>query len=447
MDQIYANAFLTIIAAAGEDDQTGLPGVSIQRQPQQEVNIQDTTILELRCWSGLEDLYSSKWASRAWTYQEGYLSPRRLIFTTSQVTFLCNRMCAPESVKRPVKNWVRDNSTSPFLHIIPKFDIGRRIFPAVQLLAQIEEYSKRDLTYESDSLKAFLGVLNYYHRNTAKAKLPVLHLFGGLTVERISEEDDLCVHLHWYHENPVKRRLEFPSWAWTGWSGPLVFNSRFGGAQVRTGHQETGGPDKHIIEISVQDGEYGAIKMVEFASNLLAATRQGRSQPLESCPKQLWISCSVLSACFQEVALSENEKRVPTKVRFEGADIHTSGDEVLRSNGEHVLLQICEGLYIGVKPYLDQRLEKKTRLKGILLAPAGRTYRYSRICRLACLLVRQVDDCLYERVGWIPEHIIYNLYSPKVFLDEMGNVMDHVTVPAEEDWFTISAARKKICLV
>ncbi|KAJ0109926.1 HET-domain-containing protein [Diaporthe amygdali] len=131
MDQIYANASITIIAAADRDTEMGLCGVSMHRQLQERVDIQDTALLELPF--GHENLTSSKWASRAWTYQEGYLSTRRLIFTNTQILFLCNGMYAAESSQQLLKANCYSDHTDEFKHLIPGFTVSRRRFTALRL--------------------------------------------------------------------------------------------------------------------------------------------------------------------------------------------------------------------------------------------------------------------------------------------------------------------------
>src|SRR5690242_1462165 len=95
MSSIYREAQLTIIAAAGSDPTHGLPGV--------ESNLRDCRVghhenIDSICLSALrlpsftshkyvKDVLGSTWASRAWTYQEGMFSRRRLIFTERQVIF------------------------------------------------------------------------------------------------------------------------------------------------------------------------------------------------------------------------------------------------------------------------------------------------------------------------------------------------------------------------
>ncbi|KAK0708477.1 heterokaryon incompatibility protein-domain-containing protein, partial [Lasiosphaeris hirsuta] len=96
MDAVYGNAHLTIIAAAGEDSAYGLPGVGLRpRVTQQLISLGKTTFI--RTFTHLQEtLKASKWATRGWTFQEGVLSTRKLIFTDHQVAFQCNGMHCSE---------------------------------------------------------------------------------------------------------------------------------------------------------------------------------------------------------------------------------------------------------------------------------------------------------------------------------------------------------------
>jgi hypothetical protein len=102
MDTIYANAQLTIIAAAGDDPTFGLPGAGGRsRIPQPLVRVGEHLIASTLPSLSFS-LRETKWASRAWTYQEGLLSKRRLIFTDRQVAFECNSMHCRESAIQPL---------------------------------------------------------------------------------------------------------------------------------------------------------------------------------------------------------------------------------------------------------------------------------------------------------------------------------------------------------
>ncbi|OCL09749.1 hypothetical protein AOQ84DRAFT_290642, partial [Glonium stellatum] len=88
MGVIYQQAAVTLVAAAGSDTSFGLPGISRLRSRQPSVEIGGVTLL-LYSGIGSTDIRDSAWMSRGWTYQEGFLSNRRVYFTESQVYSEC----------------------------------------------------------------------------------------------------------------------------------------------------------------------------------------------------------------------------------------------------------------------------------------------------------------------------------------------------------------------
>lgn len=189
MDTIYRAAPLTIIAAAGSDDESGLSSVSgfVGGQAGCEGTVPP--------WNGIVQLEFSdstreEWensvvSTRAWTYQEGLLSRRHLIFRETGVTLRCNIDCVSESEG---------------------------------IFAHINEYSRRSLTFPSDSLRAFLGVLKAYER----LKPPVMHVWGvPLLLDPTGHIQNPGQGLLW-KGNPtcsLSRIQGLPSWSWAGWRG------------------------------------------------------------------------------------------------------------------------------------------------------------------------------------------------------------------------------------
>jgi len=85
MDRIYGGAEITIVDA-GDHPLGGLPGINgTTRRPQRVVHFRFGSYVEVG--DILRRIKSSPWNSRAWTYQEGLLAPRRLIFSNSQMYF------------------------------------------------------------------------------------------------------------------------------------------------------------------------------------------------------------------------------------------------------------------------------------------------------------------------------------------------------------------------
>jgi len=230
MDAVYQNATLTIIAAAGKDSSHGLPGVgTTPRRLQPRARLGRELFAAARLTYNWEIL-DSVWLTRAWTFQEGILSRRRLIFDDSFVFFECCSMSCSEALDIPMRNF-------EFQHMQrtgepnAKLDT-HRVFPAggvgedeADLWDRIEEYSTRELRYGRDALRAMQGIFRHFKKFPRS-----IYEFEGLPFPSqrcVGNAYELMELLTWYHPNPVKRREEFPSWSWLGWDGkvqrPFVF--------------------------------------------------------------------------------------------------------------------------------------------------------------------------------------------------------------------------------
>lgn len=204
MDAVYERAALTIVAAAGAHSDHGLPGSRrIHRR------LDTFSLVES---GGREDAKGKRgrgayvyikeahtelsklvWSTRGWTYQEGLLSQHRLVFSETQAVFQCQH---------------HDNNKS---------GRGSRIARAGDVFYCIEEYTRRHLTYPTDSLRAFLGVLRAFE----KLHPPAEHHWG---VPFVFGTDghifQLAQGLLWKSQSCSLRRIRgIPSWSWAGWEG------------------------------------------------------------------------------------------------------------------------------------------------------------------------------------------------------------------------------------
>jgi hypothetical protein len=208
MDRIYSGAAVTIVAAAGDDARFGLPGVSRVRQHQQaSIVLGGRRFLAFP--DSTQDVRRSKWSTRAWTYQEGLLSRRRLVFTNSQVYFQCMQTYSWEWLSIP------PNSTGrqvPLYRVFPEGVIGQS---ADDIVDRLREYAPRQLTFDSDALNAFLGIFQLYQARQ------VYHLWGVpfLADNALGNvERNLAMALGWTSDpGEAERRPGFPTWSWVGW--------------------------------------------------------------------------------------------------------------------------------------------------------------------------------------------------------------------------------------
>jgi hypothetical protein len=233
MSDIYMHAELTIIATAG-DAHHGLPGVNgVARSSTRQLHLGDRILQER--YNFETEILASEWAKRAWTYQEGALSRRRLFFTDLGVVFWCKPLYCQEDIRY-------DRSTKYYYSPIP--DAISRAVPIhwagekrATSQSVISHYSNKRMSYETDALKACLGLLK---------ALETTHYWG---VQISTQEHPTCsglpMELLWYSEGSHERNT-FPSWSWTRWSGWVYF-------------RKEGGPTPYSIrniEIQLQDASW-----------------------------------------------------------------------------------------------------------------------------------------------------------------------------------------------
>lgn len=259
MGTIYRQAFLTIIAASGEDANAGLTGIrpgSRQKQRVVEVIPRDESnklgmALVTTCdhppvnIGGLtnteNEVESSYWNSRGWTFQERALSRRCLIFTKDQVSWVCDGAVSCEESRYENPDVLEKLDSAMPLHI--KFrrqpllswktidgPLARATFDQNNFWKRYEvatnTFSKRTLDRQGDIHAAFQGVaeafgrtygetfhwghprscfemsLSWGHSHCHKWKVPYL---------RTENVDD--------GKTSSKEQVVLPSWSWMSWIG------------------------------------------------------------------------------------------------------------------------------------------------------------------------------------------------------------------------------------
>ena len=233
MDMIYDGASVTIVAAAGSDAEFGLPGVGERHR----VGHPSITI-DGRTWvAGSRDMQrpvsDSKWITRGWTYQEAHFSRRLLTFTDEQVLFECSTCRQCESMRFEMDN-APNHSTDVF-----RFR-GGHPRSWLRLSKHIELYTQREMTNQSDALNALRGLFASFSK-----EIEPTQQFWGLPIspEGYSEYSTvdcrawglsgytsqsllyttLAFGLTWHSKSKsrLSRRNGFPSWSWSGWTGPV----------------------------------------------------------------------------------------------------------------------------------------------------------------------------------------------------------------------------------
>jgi hypothetical protein len=224
MDSIYSAARLTIIAAAGEAPDHGLPGINgTTRICQQSLRV-GNHLLNQTLPHPIQSVLKSKWATRGWTFQEGILSHKRLVFTADQVLWDCDGMHCSEVLDLPLDD-MHTKSRARLRAHVPPGSFGTKVSgnDSYDVMRFVSDYYKRELSYPADTLNAIRGILSAFTKGSPK----VYHLSGipifswtptrELNLLPNAMEQSIVRGLFWYHAEPGKRRKEFPSWSWAGW--------------------------------------------------------------------------------------------------------------------------------------------------------------------------------------------------------------------------------------
>jgi hypothetical protein len=288
MDAVYAQATLTIVAAQGTNASSGLPGVRPEARKVPPVFEYSPEVKVLVAATPLPDLLlSCPWSTRGWTYQEGLLSARLLVFTNDAVHFACNSTCWSEDLnnisERASPPWkFATGSQYNFRATLTDLEIEAAQDPGADALSDlwqtvIGELSGRNLSYESDILFAGAGMFALLEE-----------IFGAQSLWGIPESrmEDF---LFWspMHPGTLKRRKDnFPTWSWSGWVGEVSWTGGWT-EKVQTSHEpiewmkiENPGAKPIVLDFSGRGG--GAISGGENRKLLRDVQNEWRFLQFES---------------------------------------------------------------------------------------------------------------------------------------------------------------------
>ncbi|OCL10386.1 HET-domain-containing protein, partial [Glonium stellatum] len=210
MDSIYGGATWCLVAASANGANDHLPRIGCLNLPCE--NAQQAAIVQERELAVIlptltAAFHSSRWNTRAWTYQERVLSKRLLIVSEKQIYFNCFHdytFCEDIEFESSTTKSHGANSEERAGQIygvdgLTNFEVYARA---------VEAYSARNITYHEDALKAFAGIMA--HLETS---------FRGLFLFGLPDKE-LDQALLWYptscshpRQSRDGKRL-FPSWSW-----------------------------------------------------------------------------------------------------------------------------------------------------------------------------------------------------------------------------------------
>jgi hypothetical protein len=302
MARIYTNAMLCIIAATDEPLNSGIRGASVPREwaTQRVTNVAPGLAIGVTQSNIYKILSQTKWATRGWTYQEHMLSRRSLIFTNSEILFHCGTETHREyssSTWREtgVVNWGDSNSdfdrsiiATTYLRYMAFMPENGTLRERKSFLTDYEmcamEYSRRKISYDSDALNAFAGMIGLWSRYTRTEMVyghpqsilleslfwsPVrkwgaaVALRRRLTSESLPSSQIVTEPLFSSIETSV--RPQFPSWSWAAWEGGVEFHTFSVGLSV---------PDSVMLPLGPTT--YSNLESKGLASKFALVIRNGK---------------------------------------------------------------------------------------------------------------------------------------------------------------------------
>lgn len=338
-----------------------------------------------------------------------------------------------------------------FARFVPHATFSGHRASTANLRQQIQEYTRRDLSRSEDSLNAFLGVLDYNSR-TAR---PMVHLWGlPLYQDQASapQPRDILFELFWWHESPSTRRHRFPSWTWVGWAGPVRFRTRNKVRMFPEGLRLP--PPSHAKGTNISVTDNGNQTLYEYADALLKKAKTRDLLPSQLGPRTLLVSCHVLPLRMQGFDLSEdqiNDEYIMTTQHRSSAVISTWRRRPKYPNGGHLaVVQVCSGIYMCIRPWLDQEVSQWNDCFALHFDTTTQNTSQNTSPGLFTrdrnlLVVRRIRDEVYKRIGLIHWHFL-DFDQSIFFIDEEGDFIEEVVLPAEDELFSSIVEKKTICL-
>ncbi|KAF4906124.1 hypothetical protein CGCFRS4_v000440 [Colletotrichum fructicola] len=371
-------------------------------------------------------MFRSKWASRGWTYQECFLSTRRLIFTEHEVFYLCNTMDHAETVNKPLPyyKFTKKAGAADFLELIPGESTLHGDHDDLKELRwdqlkqkQLPNYTKRQLTERSDIIDAARGLLR------ALENSQIRHYYG-IPFRQVDtfNRSRYIFSLAWHHQEIAERNLSFPSWSWAGWVGGIQMSE-----------PDFCSSDDQEIEIEKEDGSTMPLQ------DWFCGQGQGPASEIRNAPRVLGISAMTVWVNFARRNWTGLNEKSGVQSQIVGMTF---------ANGDHAVLPFREGLTAWCYAYMDDdNVPLGAGLLGLVLQTRQQK-------RYSILLLRKRGDH-HERVGLVRVHgwnwtraattgSSRNSDPAIIYTDSEGTPIDKVAISGEKPLWLQEAVKRTI---
>ncbi|QPC77970.1 hypothetical protein HYE68_008722 [Fusarium pseudograminearum] len=285
MSSVYSNAHLTIAATSSSSPDEGLhwpfQGAETVEIHGEVTSIRFETHLSI-------DKSSEPLNTRGWTLQEAVLPSRLICFGKEQWLWKCPSRYATEDGLIDGPRYI-DNGLPQWPALVHQGPGGDGRNYLRHWYHVIINYSKRDLTYQTDKSNAIAGLVEMFKKQTAYTYL------AGLW------QEDLAVGLLWEAttKGVIRDDQHVPSWSWLSVKGPIK-------------GMEYGSTATPMIELIKVNTSLPSSISLTVKGRILRATLGNRSVTQES---RLYIiaepnSIDVLGEAFLDTPLADSVKMV-----------------------------------------------------------------------------------------------------------------------------------------
>lgn len=285
MGSVYSNAHLTIAATSSSSPDEGLHWPF---QGAETVDIHgEVTSIRFETHLSIDES-SEPLNTRGWTLQEAVLPSRLICFGKEQWLWKCPSRYATEDGLIDGPRYI-DNGLPQWPALVHKGPGGDGRNYLRHWYHVIINYSKRDLTYQTDKSNAIAGLVEMFKKQTAYTYL------AGLW------QEDLAVGLLWEAttKGVIRDDQDVPSWSWLSVKGPIK-------------GMEYGSTATSMIELIKVDTSLPSSISLTVKGRILRATLGNRSVTQESRHYILAEpnSIDVLGEAFLDTPLADDVKMV-----------------------------------------------------------------------------------------------------------------------------------------
>ncbi|KAH4814367.1 hypothetical protein HBH61_068890 [Parastagonospora nodorum] len=201
MNEVYRAATCTLVAMDSTNAISYLPGFVVRKRSDL-ASASNTSVYE----------------SRAWTFQQRTLSSRCLYFMKEQVYFQCQESIWSKDRFEDIEQDFDLEGAYPSLQWMGHFAMALECSKFSAYAQLVTQYSKRELSYPTDRLNAFSGIIS------SLDKAWKWKLFAGMPSNSLDQALLWGPTAACYRVQSTKMEQYLPSWPWAGCTGKVQFS-------------------------------------------------------------------------------------------------------------------------------------------------------------------------------------------------------------------------------